>query len=81
MPVSLFLLIRPATLLKKETLTHAFSSVFAKFQRTPFVTQHPWATASGFHDMPFLGLSFFSLRSNKFSIMTDHYDMRLKMKT
>ena len=41
--------LRPATLLKKETLAKVYFPVnFAKFLRTPFFTEHLWTTASGF---------------------------------
>ena len=38
--------LRPATLLKKRLWHRCFSVSLAKFLRTPFVTEHLWATAS-----------------------------------
>ena len=34
--------LRPATLLKRETLAQVFPVNFAKFLRTPFFTEHLW---------------------------------------
>ena len=38
--------LRPATLLKKETLAQAFSCQFNKISRITFFTEHLWGTAS-----------------------------------
>ena len=38
--------LRPATLLKKETLALVFSCEFCQISRNTFFTEHLWATAS-----------------------------------
>ena len=38
--------LRPATLLKKRLWHRCFPVSFAKFVRTPFVTEHLWRTPS-----------------------------------
>ena len=46
-PESLFIIkLQPATLLKKKLWHRRFPVNFAKFLRTPFFTDHFWATAS-----------------------------------
>ena len=49
----------PATLLKKKLWGWCFPMNFAEFLRTPFFTEHLWATASVFD------LSFHSISQNK----------------
>ena len=38
--------LRPATLLKKETLTQVFSCEFCEISKNTFYTEHLWTTAS-----------------------------------
>ena len=38
--------LRPATLLKKETLAQVFSSEFWEISKGTFLTEHLWVTAS-----------------------------------
>ena len=40
--------LRPATLLKKDTLTHVFSCEFCEIYKNSVLTEHLWATASVF---------------------------------
>ena len=46
--------LRPATLLKKETLAQVFSCEFCKISKNTFFTENLWTTASG------VSLTFYS---------------------
>ena len=48
-----FTCLRPATLLKIRLWHRCFPVNFAKFLRTPFVTEHVWTTASKISSFPF----------------------------
>ena len=43
-----FASLRPATLLKKETLAQVFSCEFCEISRNTFYTEHLWTTASAY---------------------------------